>query len=159
MTVPNWTLKTFAIKDLKDYHKNPRKLTKEQYQSLKQSLTKFGLIDKPICTQDGMLIGGHQRKNILKGEGIKEVECYVPDRELTPKEIEELNIRHNKNTGEWDYDMLANEFDSLELVEWGFDAGELMGGDDEDANDALGEEQDKCDKCETCGQKIKKKRH
>ena len=118
----NWTLKTFKLKDLKDNPKNPRKLTEKQYLQLQESIDKFGLIDKPICTQEGLMIGGHQRKKVLKKAGLEEVECYVPDTPLTEKQIEELSIRLNKATGEWDFEMLANEFEILDLNEWGFEA-------------------------------------
>lgn len=115
-----WTLKPFYIDQLKDHPKNPRKLTKEQYAHLKTSIEKFGLIDKPVCTQAGLIIGGHQRKNVLKKLGKNQIDCYVPDRELTEQEIDELCIRLNKNTGSFDHDILANQFDVLELVSWGF---------------------------------------
>jgi DNA modification methylase len=120
-----WQLKTFRTKDLKEYSKNPRKLSKHQYEHLKTSIEKFGLIDKPIVTEDGILIGGHQRKKILEKTGVKEVECYVPDRTLSDKEIEELNIRLNKNTGEWDFDILTTQWDHNDLLSWGFEKSEL----------------------------------
>jgi len=44
---------------------------------------------------------------------------------LSEKEVEELNIRLNKNTGSWDFDVLANEFELPDLVEWGFEPFEL----------------------------------
>lgn len=120
-----WKLELKKISDLKDYHKNPRRLSKEQYEHLKTSIDKFGLIDKPIITKDNILIGGHQRIQILKKENIKEVECWVSDQELTEKDIEELNIRLNKNTGEWDFDILANEWEIDDLLKWGFNPDEL----------------------------------
>ena len=123
-----WTLETRKIKDLKDYEKNPRRLTKDQEAHLKKSIDRFGLIDKPIITRDGTLIGGHQRKNILKKLGLKEVECWVPDKDLDEKEIQELNIRLNKNSGEFSFYSLANNFDVPDLLEWGFDLKELVGG-------------------------------
>jgi ParB-like chromosome segregation protein Spo0J len=87
-----WHLEKRKIKDLKDYSKNPRKLTVEQADHLKTSLEKFGIIDKPFVNLDNILIGGHQRVKILKKMGHKEIEVYVPDRNLDDKEIEELNI-------------------------------------------------------------------
>lgn len=122
-----WTLQSFSIDKLKDHPKNPRKLTKEQYEQLKASIEKFGLIDKPVCTKDGRIIGGHQRKNILKKLGVKKIDCYVPDRDLSEKEIDELCIRLNKATGNWDYDILANEWEQNELFEWGFSEDDLSG--------------------------------
>lgn len=127
----SWRLEQRKISDLKDYPKNPRKLTKEQYENLKNSLEKYGLIDKPIINLDNTLIGGHQRKNTIKKLGYKTVDCWIPDRQLDEKEIEELNIRLNKNTGEWDWDILGNQFEISDLLEWGFTADELVGAVEE----------------------------
>ena len=123
----NWTLKQFRLADLTDYYKNPRSLSEKEFKQLKTSLDKFGMIDKPIVNLDSAntIIGGHQRKHVLEATGVKECECWIPDRELSEKEVEELNIRLNKNTGSWDFDTLANEFELDDLLDWGFDKGEL----------------------------------
>ena len=123
----NWTLRQFNIDELTDYYKNPRSLSDKEFKQLKTSLDKFGMIDKPIVNADSAntIIGGHQRKHVLEASGVKEIECWIPDRELSDKEVEELNIRLNKNTGSWDFDALANEFDLGELLDWGFSEKEL----------------------------------
>lgn len=128
MPTITWHIEKRKISDLKDYHKNARVLSKDQAAQLKASLERFGLIDKPIINTDNTIIGGHQRKNVLKSLKIKEIECNVPDRTLTEEEIEELNIRLNKNVGDWDFDILANQWDAEALVSWGFSTEELMGG-------------------------------
>jgi ParB-like chromosome segregation protein Spo0J len=120
-----WHTEVRNIDQLTAYSKNARRLTQDQYEHLKKSIDKFGLIDKPIISHDNVIIGGHQRIEVLKKMKAKNVECYVPDSPLTDKEIEELNIRLNKNTGEWDFDMLANEWDEADLFEWGFTEQEL----------------------------------
>jgi len=123
----NWTLKQFRLDELTDYYKNPRSLSEKEFKQLKTSLDKFGMIDKPIVNADpaNTIIGGHQRKHVLEASGVKECECWIPDRELSEREVEELNIRLNKNTGSFDFDILANEFELDDLLEWGFDKGEL----------------------------------
>ena len=123
----NWTLQQFNIDELTDYYKNPRSLSEKEFKQLKTSLDKFGMIDKPIVNADSAhtIIGGHQRKHVLEETGVKEIECWIPDRELSDKEVEELNIRLNKNTGSWDFDVLANEFELDDLLEWGFEKQEL----------------------------------
>jgi len=123
----NWKLERKSIKDLLKFQKNPRSLSKEQFQHLKKSIESFGLIDKPIVNTDNTIIGGHQRIKVLKGKGITEIECWVPDHQLSTQEIQELNIRLNKNSGEWDWDILANEFEIPELLDWGFSPDELVG--------------------------------
>lgn len=121
---PNWSLKRVKVRDLKNYYKNPRQLSDKQGEQLKESIDKFGLIDKPIVNQDFTLIGGHQRKNVILGE-FDEVDVWYPDRKLSESEVEELNIRLNKNTGSWDYDTLANEWEVNDLLNWGFEDWEL----------------------------------
>jgi ParB-like chromosome segregation protein Spo0J len=148
MTI-EWSLKKFKVKDLQEYAKNPRSLSRGQADQLKESISKFGLIDKPVCTQDGLIIGGHARKKILEKLGIKEVDCYVPNKELDEREIEELNIRLNKNGGEFDFDILANHFSPVDLVSWGFDPSDLdIKLEDES------EEEAEC--CKECGRKLSK---
>ena len=159
-----WKLETFDIDELTDYAKNPRSLTKEQYDHLKKSLDKFGLIDKPIINADekNNVIGGHQRLRVLRAEGQKSVECWIPSRKLTDREVEELNIRLNKNTGEWDFDTLANNFEVGDLMDWGFteiDLG-IYPEVDDSAIDKLFEERDPSDEkpktivCPNCGEII-----
>jgi len=151
----NWKLEVRKISSLRDYYKNPRTLTKDQEFHLSTSIKKFGLIDKPIINTDGTLIGGHQRKRVLKKLGLKEVECYVPDRKLTEKEIEELNIRLNKNTGDFDFDILANQFEIHDLVEWGFALNELDVSVEAE-KPASQEAEEELNICPTCGQKTSK---
>lgn len=159
-----WHLETRKISALKDHPKNPRKLTKHQEEHLKLSIDKFGLIDKPIINTDNQIIGGHQRKRILKKMGLKEIECYVPHRALDEKEVEELNIRLNQNQGEWDFDSLANEFEFENLMEWGFDPVDLIGEfkldnedkeivdkKEEDDESSQEEQEQKPAKCPECG--------
>jgi hypothetical protein len=70
------------------------------------------------------IIGGHQRYKIWKENAKKSniesitIPCVVLD--LNKEQERELNIRLNKSGGEWDMDILANEFDIEELKEWGF---------------------------------------
>lgn len=125
----NWKLETRKIKDLREHPRNPRQLKGAQSLHLQKSLETFGVIDKPVITLQNQIIGGHQRLKVLKKMGIKEIECWIPDRDLTDKEVDELCIRLNKNTGEWDFDKLANEWELTDLLEWGFLPEEFQLGD------------------------------
>ena len=62
----NWKLEAIPIKELREHPKNPRQISKDQYQHLTNLIAKFGLIEKPIINLDRMIIGGHQRLKILK---------------------------------------------------------------------------------------------
>jgi DNA modification methylase len=123
----NWKLETVKIKELRDHPKNPRQITKDQVVHLENLITKFGLIDKPILNLDKMIIGGHQRIRVLKKMKVKEVECWIPDRQLEQAEIDHLCIGLNLNQGQFDYDILANEWDALDLLKWGFTEEQLLG--------------------------------
>lgn len=119
MSEVTWHIESRMIKDLKSYHKNPRKITNTQFDHLKTSLTKFGLIDLPFINLDGTVIGGHQRLRAMQKMGHKECNVNVASRQLSEKEVEELNYRHNENGGFFDYDMLANQYEIADLLAWG----------------------------------------
>ena len=107
---------------------NPRQLTKDQHSQLKDSIKRFGLVDPLIVNKNkerkNILVGGHQRLRIAKELGINKIPCVEVD--LSLDQEKELNIRLNKNVGEWDYDSLANYFDVGELMDWGFTDDELQ---------------------------------
>ena len=117
-----WHLENRKISSLKEWEKNPRTLTEKGLKDLSKSIKKFGCAEPIIINTDGSICGGHGRKKVLEQLGIDSVDCYIPDRELTAKEFEELNIRLNKNiAGIFDMDKLANEFEIEDLKEWGFE--------------------------------------
>ena len=120
-----WSLEARRIDGLSSYDKNPRRLTETQRHQLATSIDKFGIIDKPVLNFDGTIIGGHQRIAVLRDKGVEVVDCWIPDHKLEEKEVEELNIRLNRNNGEWDFDILANAFDIGNLLEWGFEESDL----------------------------------
>ena len=151
MAAPQRSLKTIPIKSIKFYTKNPRTLSSEQEKQLSTSISSFGLIDKPIVNSDLQLIGGHQRIRVLSKQGIKEVECWHPDRKLTDKEVEELVIRLNKNTGEWDFETLANSWEIDDLIEWGFDEKDFHIDISEETDIEETESKTKTHTCPNCG--------
>lgn len=122
-----WHLEVRSIESLVPHPRNPRTISKEEAKHLKKSIEKFGLIDKPIITPEGKIIGGHQRLQSLREMGHKNVECWVSNsNEWTDDEIDELTIRLNRNTGNWDFDKLVNQWDADNLIEWGFEEKELQ---------------------------------
>lgn len=121
-----WKLVTKKVSELKPYSKNPRNITEQGLKDLKKSVDKFGLAEPIVINLDLTIIGGHGRVLTLKANGTKECDCLIPNRKLNDKEVEELNIRLNKNiAGTWDFDILANEFEMEDLLSWGFDKIEL----------------------------------
>ena len=82
------------------------------------------MADPIIINKNNTVIGGHFRLKILKEKGINEIDVRVPDIELTEEQEKELNLRLNKNLGEWDIDALSN-FDEDMLKDVGFTSEEL----------------------------------
>lgn len=122
-----WSLKEFPVKSLKDHAKNPRQIGKEQFERLSHLIEKFGLIDKPVVNEDLTIIGGHQRIKYLKKSKVKMVECWVPDHQLSDRDIDELCIGLNLHQGTWDWDVMANEWEPLDLLNYGFSEEQLLG--------------------------------
>jgi DNA modification methylase len=106
---------------------NPRRLTKKQHDDIKASLEKYGFVDPVIVNthpdRQNVIIGGHQRVKVWQAMGNDTAPCVLVACDI--KEEQELNVRLNKNTGEFDWDMLANHFDQADLIEWGFDPQEF----------------------------------
>ena len=99
---------------------NPRESTEKQESQLKQSLKKFGVVEPIIYNkQTGYIVGGHFRVRELQKLGYTEIECVIVD--LSEEDEKELNIRLNANTGQWDWDELANNFELDDLNDWGLE--------------------------------------
>jgi len=106
---------------------NPRRHDKVSAEQLRESISRFGLVDPLIVNSNenraNIVIGGHFRLEVAKEMGINQVPVVfvnIPDIE---KE-KELNLRLNKNTGEFDLNLLA-EFDESLLRDIGFNSQEL----------------------------------
>jgi len=115
------------VADIIPANYNPREITKKQFAEIKESVDKFGLVDPLIVNihtnRKNILVGGHQRLQVIIDMGLKTAPCVEVN--LDEKQEKELNIRLNKNQGQWNFDNLANFFDVDNLVDWGFDSKEL----------------------------------
>jgi len=115
------------ISELKEVEYNPRRMTEKQVKDLTESIRKFGLVDPIIVNsykgRENVVVGGHQRLKIARQEGFKAMPVvYVL---LDEKDERELNLRLNRNLGEWDWDLLA-DFNEELLKDVGFEEDELM---------------------------------
>lgn len=122
-----WKTERRKVADLIGADYNPRRLTVEQKKDLGDSIDEFGAV-VPIIVNIGsrkdIIIGGHQRVGLYMERGIEEVDVMVPSVELTVEEEMRLNLRLNKNTGEWDEKKLKEMSTDL-LLEVGFKDEEL----------------------------------
>jgi len=126
-------LKESNVKDLIPADYNPRQLSIEQFDKIQESLTRFGFVDPVIVNthkgRENIIVGGHQRVKVWQSMGNKKVPTVEVD--LPIEKEKELNVRLNKASGEWDWDMLANAFNADDLIEWGFTEDELQIKEDE----------------------------
>lgn len=121
-----WGFERRKVADLLEWKDNPRRLTKKGLADLVTSIRKFGLPEPVVINTDGVICGGHGRKKAMLELGWAECSVCVPDRTLTADEFRELNIRLNKNiAGEFDMDMLANNYSIEELTDFGFTKQDL----------------------------------
>ena len=106
---------------------NPRCWSEEAVKQLTESIENFGLVDPILVnsapTRKNIVIGGHFRLKVAKDLGYKEVPVVYISIIDEAKE-KELNLRLNKNLGDWDFDMLAS-FDESLLTDVGFSSEEL----------------------------------
>lgn len=115
------------ITDIKTNPNNPRIIKDEKYKKLLKSIEEFPdmLNKRPIVAftdKDGkyVVLGGNMRLKALKELKYKEVPIIVAD-EWTEEQKAEFLIKDNVGFGEWDWDSLANEWDTEKLDEWGLD--------------------------------------
>lgn len=126
-TNPKIAIHYRKLDELKAAEYNPRFMSNEGAAALTASVKEFGVIDPIIINtypgREGVIVGGHQRFEVAKRLGMEEIPCvYVYLDEVKEKE---LNLRLNKNLGEWDWEKLANYFDIPELIGVGFSDEEL----------------------------------
>ena len=145
---------------MKQYHKNPRQITQRQMDQLTGSLSELGDLSGIVHDLNSdSIIGGNQRSRAFNID-LCEIEIthngQEPDEQgtvahgyviwknhrfayrqvrWTPEQCAQANIQANKLGGSWDFDVLANEFDIPDLLEWGFEPWELAVGEVEAPED------------------------
>ena len=100
---------------------NPRIIKNHKYRKLVQSIKDFPEMLKlrPIVVDENMMIlGGNMRWKASRDAGLKEVWIDIAEG-LSDEQKEEFIVKDNVNYGEWEWDILANEWDSIKLDEWG----------------------------------------
>jgi hypothetical protein len=111
------------ISNIRLNDKNPRLIKDDKFKKLVQSIKDFPemLEIRPIVVNsDMMVLGGNMRLRACKEARLKEVPIIVADK-LTEDQQKEFLIKDNVSVGIWDWDILANEWDSEQLNEWGLE--------------------------------------
>jgi hypothetical protein len=116
-------IETIKISKIKLNPNNPRLVKDDKFEKLVRSIKEFPemLNIRPIVVNSDMIVlGGNMRLKACKEAGLDEVPIIRADN-LTEDQQRQFIIKDNVGFGEWDWDMLANEWDSVELQEWGLD--------------------------------------
>ena len=120
------------ISAIKRNPNNPRILKDDKFAKLTQSIKDFPqmLEIRPIVVNDDMVVlGGNMRLKACKEAGLKEVPV-IKAKDLSEEQQREFIIKDNVGFGEWDWDLLANEWDTDLLDDWGLELGVDLNAED-----------------------------
>ncbi|QDP49363.1 MAG: hypothetical protein GOVbin2669_32 [Prokaryotic dsDNA virus sp.] len=115
--------KKVKINKLKPNIANPRNIKNAKFKQLVQSIKDFPemLEIRPIVVNSDMLIlGGNMRHKAAIEAGLTEIPIKIANN-ITKEQEQEFIIKDNVGFGEWEWDLLANEWSSYELKDWGLD--------------------------------------
>lgn len=159
MTTPTHTIEYRPIADIHELEGNPRIIKKDQFEKLKTSIKNnpdyFEARPCILSNRTGVLvvIAGNQRLRASRELGLTEVPTILLEG-LTEERERQIIIRDNVENGEWDYDMLANEWETEDLNDWGVESA-MPKMNWADVDDLTEEGYDKpeheCLKCPKCG--------
>lgn len=123
--------------------KNPRLIKNGKYDKLKESITNYpemlswrSLLVYPLDNGKYIIIGGNMRYRAMEELGHKEAPVFIIPQETPIEKIKAYTILDNNGFGEWDWDLLANEWETFELDDWGVDLPAF----DESTDDEDGDE-------------------
>jgi ParB-like chromosome segregation protein Spo0J len=172
---------TLKVSEIKNNPNNPRLIKDDKFKKLVQSLKDFPIMAKKlrkiVVDENNIILGGNMRFRAIKEAGIKEVhvEYFTREdaeennrlaKELDPAYVDktyeeqcrEFIIKDNVSGGEWDMDILANEWDTEELEEWGVEIIKTNFDDIdsffEDNEGEAGDKKHKQTTCPECGYKF-----
>lgn len=153
-TKPDVTVKTYIekIDNLIANDANPRKIGRKQFEQLKKSLREFPemkQLREIVVDENLTILGGHQRIYALKDLGYEDVTVKQVFG-LTEKQKREFIIKDNTASGEWDTDVIANQWDIEELENWGvpnFNFGDIKDPDELGAKDNTQAHEVECPNC------------
>lgn len=110
------------ISQVKTNPNNPRIIKDNKFKDLVRSIKEAPWmlqLRSIVVNDDNVVIGGNQRLRACKEAGLKEV-YIIKASSLTEEQQREFTIKDNVSFGQWDWDMIANEFDSEDLLRYGF---------------------------------------
>jgi hypothetical protein len=132
-------IQNVPINTVKANPNNPRIIKDDKFAKLVKSINEFPqmLNLRPIVVNDDMVVlGGNMRLKACKEAGLKEIPI-IKASELTEQQQKEFIVKDNVGYGEWDWNDLANNWDSEQLIDWGLDIPGFDNASFEDKNKEL----------------------
>lgn len=123
-------IEKIKISEVKPNPNNPRLIKDDKFKKLVNSIKTFPemLELRPIIVNDDMIVlGGNMRLKACKEAGLKEVHI-IKASNLSEAQQAEFIIKDNVGFGEWDWDMIANEYNEQDLKDWGLDLPKFEDG-------------------------------
>jgi ParB-like chromosome segregation protein Spo0J len=136
------------ISELKLHGNNPRFIKDDKFKKLVKSIKDFPemLEKRPlVIDEDGIILGGNMRFRACLELKLKEVPVIVA-KGWTDEQKNEFVIKDNISSGEFDFDVLANEWDQADLIEWGMDEYKFADNSDDINLDAFFQEDNTAEK-------------
>jgi ParB-like chromosome segregation protein Spo0J len=133
---------TTPINKIKSNPNNPRVIKDDKFKKLVQSLKdlpEMAQVRPIVVNQDMIVLGGNMRLKAMKEAGWKEAPVAIVDWDEDKQR--QFIIKDNVGFGEWDWDMLANEWDAESLGEWGLDVPIIMS--EPSMDELIGEDKNK----------------
>lgn len=124
-----------SIQDIKPYENNAKKHDETQIKNVAESIKQFGFVQPIVLDRNNEIVIGHCRYEASKLLGLEEVPCVRVD-ELTDEQVKKLRIVDNKaNESPWDFDLLEQELENLDMDDFDFDFLIATDMSDEKLND------------------------
>jgi ParB-like chromosome segregation protein Spo0J len=141
-----------SIKDIKPNPNNPRLVKDDKFAKLVESVKGFPdmLNVRPIVVNKDMIVlGGNMRLKAMKEAGYKEANIEIVD--WTEEQQREFIIKDNIGYGEWDWNVIANEWDTDKLEEWGMNIPSFDSSEEIENELQIDEEIKTNNQCPKCG--------
>jgi len=127
-------MKVVDIKSIKENKENPRFITESKFKKLVKSIKEFPdmLNIRPLVVDENMVVlGGNMRLKAMKEAGFEKAKI-IQVKDWTEKQKQEFVIKDNVGFGQWDWELLANDWTDQDLDDWGLDIPEMLDVDDLD---------------------------
>ena len=130
------------LNKLKPNSSNPRIIKDDKFMKLVHSIETFDImlsIRPIVIDEDNLILGGNMRYKAMQHLKLKDIpdEWVKVVKGLTDEQKKEFIVKDNVGFGEWDWNMLANEWDADKLSEWGLDVPEFKNEEQEDLSDEI----------------------